>query len=318
MEPDEVRALRESAQTLDAQLRVVNDDGVVCCIGLLATLYFHHGDRPEVRERVAAALDRYVETTGHALVWGADPFTGTPTRIAGTNLLDVREWSPRVGTKERMQIMLHGGQRSEDADPYSVLSFVGARRPTQLSFFSFTLPFRWLTDNPGGAFTQLVLEQCYRLQPTHGYAGLAVIPHVDASPNSESMASVLPFVARFSGLEIDLPWSHAMYLEQEDRIKGVNWLTILDNPWIERLGGTDALRSSLGNSIEWHPFDSGVVLQAGPRPVFGDVNRREPMPYYRQVAKALKPIRVTSVRAISAPYGFDRERSDEWLRRFDD
>jgi hypothetical protein len=42
------------------------------------------------------------------------------------------------------------------------------------------------------------------------------------------------------------------------------------------------------------------------------------MPYYRQVAKALKPIRATSVRGISDAYGFNRERSDEWLARFDD
>ncbi len=55
---------------------------------------------------------------------------------------------------------------------------------------------------------------------------------------------MIPLVGRFSGLEIDLPWSHAIFLEQEDRIKGVSWLTILGKTWIERLGGEELLKAS--------------------------------------------------------------------------
>jgi hypothetical protein len=169
-----------------------------------------------------------------------------------------------------------------------------------------------------GAFTKLVVDICERIGPTHGYAGLAVIPFVNVRRQDADFASILGLIARFAGLEVDMPASDGIYLEQEDRIRGVNWLTIVDDKWIERLGGQAALTQALGSGIQQHRFKTGVVIQAGPRPLFGDVHRQEPMPHYKQVAKALKPIRIDSVRALSTPYGFDRDRTDKWLARFDD
>jgi hypothetical protein len=64
--------------------------------GLLTTLYFQHGDRPDVQERFAKALDHYLEVVGDTLVWGADPFIGYVKRIAGTDMANPRAWMNRV------------------------------------------------------------------------------------------------------------------------------------------------------------------------------------------------------------------------------
>jgi hypothetical protein len=317
MRPEDIDALRDAGAGLDTDLRVVQDGRVLCCVGLLATFYFADGGIPEQRERLAAALDQYRRAVGDRLVWAADPFTGAPTKISGTDIANPRVWMPKVGPREPVDLLMHGGREPDDADPYRVIAKACSLRPSELSYFSFSLPFAWIADRPAGAFTRLVLEVCDILAPTHGYAGLAVLPHVDVGSGDPAMAAVVALVARFAGLEIDLAWSHNIYLAQEDRIKGVNWLTILDQSWIDRLGGNEALRAALGEGIEWHSFGTGTVIQAGPRPLVGDTHHQEPMPHYRQVALALKPIRIDSVRAIAHQYGFGRERSDQWLRRFD-
>lgn len=303
MELEDIARLREAGLVLDEKFRVIDAGRIQCCVGLLATFYFLDGNTPEVRETVAKALDRYSGAAGDKLVWGADPFTGTPKRIAGTDIANPRSWMNRIGPKEDMEIVLHGAKDKRDASPYTVEALVHARLPTDLSYFSFALPFEWLSSQPVRSFVQLVLDMCEILAPRHGYAGLGVVPHVDLSRDSAEFAPILALASRFSGLEVDLPWSHVLYLEQEDRIKGVNWITILGDSMVERLGGLDALRAALGPGIDVHPFKQGIAIQAGPRPLFGDVNRQEPMPLHRRVAQVLKPIRIESVRALSTPFG---------------
>jgi hypothetical protein len=212
---------------------------------------------------------------------------------------------------------MHGGRNEDDADPYFVRLLARSLAPKELSYFSFGLPFEWITTHAAGAFPKLIVEVCDALQPTHGYAGLAVIPFVNARRQDHDFGAIVALAARFRGLEVDLPPSHSIYLSQEGRIKGINWLTILGDKWIDQLGGTPTLTNALGSGIPQHRFKTGVVIQAGPRPLFGDTHKQEPMPHYQQVARALKPIRIASVRAISTPFGFDRDRSDAWLARFD-
>jgi hypothetical protein len=316
--PDDIEQLREAEAELDDQLRVVEDGRVIVCVAMLATFYFLDGGSPEVRERVAQALDHYRAAIGPKLVWGAHNFARKPEPIRATETANPRAWMQRVAPNEAVDLMLHGGREPDDADPYRVIVVSRGGRPTRLSFFSFTVPLAWVAERPPGAFTKLVLEQSEILHPTHGYAGLAVTPYADVGRGDKALAATLPFIARFSGLEFDLPGSHAIYLEQENRIKGINWLTILDRRFIDELGGDAALEAALGAGVERHAFSSGVIIQAGPRPLFGDTHRQEPMPQYRQVAKALKPVRISSIRAIDTQHGFDRERSDAWLARFDD
>ena len=318
MKSEDIKHLQEAAAGLDGDLSLVQDGRVLYCVGIIATLYFLEGSSPATRERLASALDLYRRAIGDRLVWGADPITHQAKKLAGTDITDVRSWMHQLGPREPVDIMLHGGQNQDDASPYRVVAAARALRPTELSYFSFSLPFAWIAAHGVGAFTKLVIDECNVLAPTHGYGGLAVIPHVDIGRQSPEMAPILGLVARFAGLELDLPGSHSIYLEQENRIKGVNWLTILGDSWIERLSGEKHLCQALGEGIELRRFNTGVVIQAGPRPLFGDTHRQELLPHYKEVANALKPIRIESVRALSTPFGFHRDRSDRWLARFDD
>jgi Protein of unknown function (DUF3396) len=302
---------------LDELMQVTEKKEVVCTIGLSATFYFLNGADASVRARVVRAFERYQSAVGPSLVWGADPKTGTAKKLAGTQIADLASWVPLLDAQEELDASFHGGKGKYDASPYVVTILARARRPTELSYFRFGLPLAWVAAHKPAAFTELVLDICKLLEPSSGYAGLAVIPHVNADRPDRGFEVALGFAARFRGLEIDLPGSHAIYMEQKDRIKGINWLTILDESWVAKLGGAEILRAQLGPDIRVHDYPKGIVIQAGSEPRFGDVHRQEPMPAYHEVALALAPIRIDSVMSLSSPFGFDRARSDSWLRRFD-
>jgi hypothetical protein len=127
---------------------------------------------------------------------------------------------------------------------------------------------------------------------------------------------------RFPGLEAEYPIGHSIWLEHG--IKGVNWLTVVGDPWLDRLGGADAVEAglaSLDGRFIVHRFEGGVLIQAGPQPELGDAKHDRWPELYVKLAKYLKPIRITE----HAPFHhagpgsrFDLERSEAWLRRFDD
>jgi hypothetical protein len=309
--------LVQAVAGLDEQMQVVEDGKVMSSVGLLATFYFLNGGDAKVRSRLVRAFERYRAAIGPKLVWGADPNTGTPKKIAGTNIADLAAWVPQLPQDDDVDTMFHGGKKKDDASAYSAQILSRLIRPSHLSHFSMTLPLEWVASHKSAAFTELVLDLCNILEPSSGYAGLAVIPHVNASDADRSFEVALGFAARFSGLELDVPHSHSIYMEQKDRIKGINWLTVLDVSWVDRLGGAATLREALGAEITVHPYSKGLVIQAGPHPKFGDTHRQEPMDGYRKVAKVLQPIRIDSISALAIRFGWDDARTEKWLQRFD-
>jgi hypothetical protein len=312
--PDEqVELIKE----LDDKMQTVQNGNVLCAVGLVADFYFLNGADAAVRERITRAFQLYRSAVGDKLVWGADPKTGTPKKLAGTDIANLASWVPQLPPDEALDAMFHGGKKKNDASAYSAQIVARSLYPTYLSHLQFTLPLAWVAEHEAAAFTRLVLDVCNILEPSSGYAGLAAIPHVNVSTNSAGMKAALGYISRFSGLELDIPWSHGIYMRNENAIKGINWLTVLDASWVEKLGGQEKLRAELGAEIVIHGYSKGIVIQAGPQPRYGDVHRQEPMDAYREVAKALLPIRCKSISGFAAALGFDTARTDEWLRRFD-
>ena len=311
------QSLLSVIETVDNQMCVVNDGRVVCCVGLIATFYFLDGDRPEVRERVVRAYETYQKAIGDKLIWGADPKTHRPKKLAGTQIANVRSWVSRIAPGDDLEFVYHGGKDKNDANAYMTKALVQVETEGELSYFTFGVPLAWLVPHSLQGFVKLVLEVSEILRPEHGYAGFGIIDHVASSSNSD-MAVVTGFAKRFSGLEIDDPGSHSIYLSNTPAIKGVNWLTVLGQSWLDKLGGETAVIAELGEGPTLHPFDGGAIVQAGPRPLLGDRNQNEPMVAYRQVAKALKPIRSNYISSIASAYGFNKEQTTQWLQRFDD
>jgi hypothetical protein len=309
---------------LDADLCVRAPDGrILCSVVMLATLYIREGDRPEVRAGIVRAYDRYVQAVGDVMRWGMNPQTGEPHELAGSPWADVRRWPSEVFDLFNLEILLSGGARVDDADPRRFVAVSKCREERDLSYLSITLPVRWANEHSFEAFAQLTVDLCNFVGPTHGYGGLGVVPHI-AGFDAESIAPLFNLARRFRGLELDVPGVHEPWLSSRDRLKGVNWLTVIDAEWVEELGGVGSLAARLGPAIALRPFTGGkggYVLQAGVSPRFGDAALQEGLPLYGRVARALAPIRMKSPEFMwvqGRPAGFNIDEARRWINRFDE
>ncbi|HKO51795.1 MAG TPA: type VI immunity family protein [Polyangiaceae bacterium] len=306
---------------LDDDLCVRSDSGeVLCCMALVVTLFIREGDRPEVREGMIRALGRLSEISGAALTWGMHPESELPEPVSAQGALaDVRRWPAAVFERFDFQMIFTAGKSAADASPLRFMAVSREREEGQLSFISLSLPVRWALKNSPEAFTAFVLELCNWLGPTHGYAGLGVVPHV-LGFDDESQGPLFALARRFPGLDLDLPAMHEPFLSSRRGIKGVNWLTVLGDEWIAELGGGAAIQPKLDSQIGVFPYRGGVVLQAGASPTLDDRNPSASLAPYRRVGAALAPVRIKGgmmMRVDSGSPGFDLEEAERWLSRFE-
>src|SRR5215471_4989016 len=98
--------------------------------------------------------------------------------------------------------------------------------------------------------------------------------------------------------------------------KCVNWLTFLDGSHVERLGGIERLRKELDKEVVSTSVTNGMMIQAGPRPESGDVNRRQMLPLYHNVGRAVAKIRAKDHLPF-IPDPRDEQGTEKWLARFD-
>lgn len=99
------------------------------------------------------------------------------------------------------------------------------------------------------------------------------------------------------------------------RVRSVGWLTMLCDDFVETLGGPPVLEH--GSVLK---IPGGVILQAGPAPAVGDVNRKDDLPAYREVYAYVEPLAEETAEA-SPWFMFFRsagsdDRTEAWYRRF--
>ena len=101
-----------------------------------------------------------------------------------------------------------------------------------------------------------------------------------------------------------------------DGLKTVNWLTLLDTDLLKQLGGQRGLRSKLSTDIDLITTKHGVIVQAGPVPGLGDVNRTEVLPLYREIDALLEPwIKVAAGRSMGFQTKDSVARTMAWYAR---
>ncbi|MEO7035114.1 MAG: type VI immunity family protein [Polyangiaceae bacterium] len=266
------------------------------------------------------ALRRFEEISGEPLTWAMNPNSGQPEAIGPDGgLANVRRWPADVFERFDFQMLFTGGTAPEEVSPLRFVAVSRAREEGQLSYISCSVPLIWATKYSPEEFTSFVVELCNLVGPSHGYAGLAIVPHVTGfSP--ESVKPVFDLARRFQGVDIDLPDWHEPFLASSEGIKGVNWITVLGNRWIAALGGATAIQPRLSDAICVFEYRGGVVLQAGKSPALGDKLAGDSLAAYRSVGAALAPVRVKTglmMRVDSGNGGFDQAEAERWQARFD-
>jgi len=311
----------EHTVDLDRSLAVIHPrDGVMVQVCLLATLYFQRGHLLERRAAVAECFREYRATMGDLLCWahpGNNRFQhlapgDAPLKDPARFLIEDQLRAYGSG------FTWHGGRDAHSADPHWIAA-LGApsgesERQGALSYLQVAFPLTWFAEHAGG-LPSLTLRWAKRLQAFHGYGGIGIVLSPRGTFAQRHENEVYGLSRRYPGLEIDYPIAHALDLKHG--IKGGNWLTVLAEPWVERLGGEAVLRDALGEGFRLWPYAGGLMIQAGDHPQLGDSNRLLAPAYYGRLARVLKPIRIETHGRIHAFGGLDRAGFDAWLARFD-
>lgn len=167
---------------------------------------------------------------------------------------------------------------------------------------------------PPGAFLSHLKESAADLSVYHGQAGFSFSESMSRGRQQSNEHLVLKASERFVGVEVEGDGASRRCCQ--DAIKGVNWLTFIAGPFVDRLGGMRALETQLGSDIVVHPMPWGVLIQAGPEPQVGDTAAEDTLSLYRRVNKVLRPIRV----GVHSNLGvvFDEEQTRRWIERLDE
>ena len=311
MEDDDLKALEKLLNVRDERGRVV------LTFGLLATFYLKEPWTRPVREAVAEEAERYIALVREHLRWAwyeeKSEYCRMDERIVGMPV----QWLPQRQDSTDWELGFHGGEDENATSAFAVDAFgPEPYRKDNVGHFHVRLPLDWFLNHPG-KLPDFVLQICKRLRPISGYAGIGLLTPLTAEGSQNLGPNLLgPIALRYPGLEIDDPITTALHAAKG--IKGVNWLTILGDHWVQEVGGLDYLRVRLDEpNFPFYRYDGGLVIQAGQRAQIGDAERGLWPTQYVTLAKVLKKIQSQKHYPLFTGGIFDQETTNKWIYRFD-
>jgi hypothetical protein len=216
----------------------------------------------------------------------------------------------------------YSGKCHHKVTPWASNVFVAAEKhDDKLSYHSAYMPL--VGKNNRLHFDLLrkcVLNWAKILRPAHGLAGATVITEIGAGMSAEPYTYAT--LRRYPGLDIQTPVSFINETKGKfNRIKCVNWLTVLGDAILAELGGVEAARKALEPECTLYPYPGGLLIQAGPLPRWGDTARGLLPEAYCAVAHFTQAVRFTGYRGslfhVFAPM-IGCEEAEKWVRRFDE
>lgn len=309
--------LQESDQDVLKKLCVKDSKGhIMVAVGLLATVYFDEAWTRAKREIAAGLARDYVTRFGKHLRFIQDK-KGKNHPMDANRVPVPWDWVPNHPDRKNWSFSLNSGATACEAGEYTISCLGSDTISKGLGFFHVSFPLDCFVHEQGG-FRSYLLDVCEKLKPLSGYGGLGIIEPIDIFAGEPQQALVRAIAERFPGLEVEGRASHSICLE--NGIKGVNWLTVLGDRWIQEMGGLDYLRLWVTEACTLYPYPGGVVIQAGARPELGDVQANRWPTHYAKLARALKKIRVKDHYPFhfGGANRFDHEATMKWINRFDD
>ncbi|MBZ9576361.1 type VI immunity family protein [Modicisalibacter sp. MOD 31.J] len=319
MQPQQLSAANDTALTVET------DDGVLFAIDIGVALYFTGSQRQTKREAILSIFRDYLELVGDQLTWTTNPQTGRWKKLQGwDSYITPFDWLPSYG-RGQWEFTYHGGKRRTDASFYgfSVLGSHYDEIHPRLSSMQCYFPIDFFIDREE-KLPALLQRWCEALAPEHGYAGLSLSKSYGYDRSDQSQLLEYRYAQRFPGLQINGFSTHRLNLSRGP--KGVDWLTVLSDSWLEKLGGREAVRQQMG-ALPMLDYADGAILRAGPMPQLGDNDNPETLAAlqdYRRVAAIIEPVRIKDHQGIHGMYSpsmanepsLDDEAYQRWLARF--
>jgi hypothetical protein len=172
-------------------------------------------------------------------------------------------------------------------------------------------------EGASAAIRELALAIAGEWDFAHGYGGYTLAYNV-IGPKA-ILLKRMSYAIGMRHCGVDLPSAENTSFVVREGIKRINWLTLLGSEMTRRAGSLNGIDREPG--VVLHKAGSGLVIQAGERPLIGDTNRRETCEPYRRVGRALKDIRTRTHPAfVYGPDDFmgSAEKTEAWLSSLDD
>jgi hypothetical protein len=297
--------------------------GPAAKFGLGCELYLPNIDRSTLREQALQFLLDYQQL----FPLQVDEFLPRDQRrtlkLKGDLGSRVRDQCSKYASDTGYSTSLFGavdtGVPKDDVAPYQAHVLVKRARYDELSFVSANMPVCNETGRLNfDVLVDAVLRWCSICRPMHGTAGFAL---TFASGMQQNTKYALSIMKRFPGFEyVDGVDFTREVAAAHDRIKCVNWLTVLCDSIVTELGGIETMRAGLQSMCSFHEYPGGVVIQAGETPQLGDTYRADIPEAYRMVARYTRAVRFEAYSDLlfRVPDGADHiEETLSWVRRFD-
>lgn len=208
-----------------------------------------------------------------------------------------------------------GGADDRHASPYSYRfyaeingAYSGFPQLTTSAALRVSVPTSWPLDD----FRARVMALAETLRLRHGAAGLMYsgwevtwYHHVDRA--------IYAHARRFPGF--DTGFYVALMNEFHARIRSVNWLTFVGPLLLAELVKGSSARPTSDALVEVTEVGPNLMLQAGPRPEAGDVNRLSYPPAYVRADEMVRAVRAGG--GVSFFDAWTEATTERWLRRFE-
>ncbi|SHF25055.1 type VI immunity family protein [Vibrio gazogenes] len=296
--------------TLEQQLRLMDSKGqrVLMTVCLNLTMFFRGGNTPEKRQAILAMLTEYQQMMQGKLNFTTNPQTGSWKDLRKKPYQAPHDWLPELSDQE-WEFVYHGGQHHRDASDIRFLVLGQASWQEQhgdLGWVTVNFPLNFFSTSTE-TFQDVALRWIEALQPLHGYGAISTTHNHFDDHEYESLEVQL--AEQYPGLDIPDYIGHGLHLKEQ--IKGVNWLTIINQTHLDSIGGLSALETISGIRV-WQRGDNTLV-QAAEQPALAKIP-----PSYYQLGALLAPVRSTT---LYEPHyeedGFTEEAYGQWLARFD-
>jgi len=266
---------------------------------------------------VGECIEEYLRLTRSHLKWAGNEKLGTH-HLDNYQLPTMSEYLAGRNSFLPFELQLTSADKIQEAGAFNLYMLMnGVREGKEIGYLSISFPLSFLQQFESGFFQHLLHDWCRRLTPYHGYAGLGFIQCAAYAPASFFEPNLYPLIKRFPGIEFDEPSSHSLYFTEG--IKGVNWLTILSNEFITKIGGLDHMKAQLDDSFLFYDFEQGSMIQAGPHPQIGDSEQENIPKQYQELYRVVKPVQGDYKYILfKTPDDVDGTlAAQEWLHRFD-
>ena len=171
-------------------------------------------------------------------------------------------------------------------------------------------------DFPADQFSNELFAGTNAMRYLNGFAGPGLVYNELGELSTDAEQQLFALGMRYPGLDLQ-SHSNTSFVAQSG-LKCVNWLTFVGDSLAD--GSGLKLIEGVKGDLQIRRQKYGWIIQAGPAPCIGDVNRQNTCPVYAQAGRLLASVRALSHPAFildeKLPMG-SRERTDLWLSRFD-